>query len=471
MIDFSRRAAARFANKQDQTPPVDGLRLETKPRGKPMAKSDGGILSRWTLKTGPVGSGGVIAPDERLPMGQTIALGLQHVVAMFGATVLAPLLMGFDPNVSILFSGISTIIFFFFTGGRLPSYLGSSFSFIAVVIAATAYAGSGPNANIGLALGGIIACGALYAIIGLIVMKSGIGWIEALMPPVVTGAIVAVIGLNLAPIAVKGVSASGFDAFIGLFTVVAVGVIAVYTKGTVQRLPILLGGLAAYIVYAVLANGAGMGKPVDFSGVANAAWIGMPNFTAPVFDAKAMLLIAPVAIILVAENLGHVKAIGVMTGRNLDPLLGKAFLGDGVATMVSGFGGGTGMTTYAENMGVMAVTKIFSTLVFLVAAAFAILLGFSPKFGALILTIPGPVLGGLALVVFGLISATAGRIWVENKVDFSNARNLITVGVALTVGAGDLMLKFGGFSLGGIGTATFGAIILYQILNGRSANT
>jgi putative pyrimidine permease RutG len=430
-----------------------------------MAKSDGGILSRWTLKTG-----GVIAPDERLPMGQTIALGLQHVVAMFGATVLAPLLMGFDPNVSILFSGISTIIFFFFTGGRLPSYLGSSFSFIAVVIAATAYAGSGPNANIGLALGGIIACGALYAIIGLIVMKSGIGWIETLMPPVVTGAIVAVIGLNLAPIAVKGVSASGFDAFVGLFTVVAVGMIAVYTKGTVQRLPILLGGLAAYVLYAVLANGAGMGKPIDFSGVMNAAWIGMPNFTAPVFDAKAMLLIAPVAIILVAENLGHVKAIGVMTGRNLDPLLGKAFLGDGVATMVSGFGGGTGMTTYAENMGVMAVTKIFSTLVFLIAALFAILLGFSPKFGALILTIPGPVLGGLALVVFGLISATAGRIWVENKVDFSNARNLITVGVALTLGAGDLMLKFGGFSLGGIGTATFGAIILYQILNGRSAN-
>lgn len=430
-----------------------------------MAQSDGGFLSRWTLKTG-----GVIAPDERLPMGQTVALGLQHVVAMFGATVLAPLLMGFDPNVSILFSGIATLIFFFVTGGRLPSYLGSSFSFIAVVIAATAYSGSGANANIGVALGGIIACGAVYAIIGLIVMRSGIGWIETLMPPVVTGAIVAVIGLNLAPIAVKGVSASGFDAFIGLFTVVAVGLVAVYTRGTVQRLPILLGGLAAYIVYAVLANGAGMGKPIDFSGVMNAAWLGMPNFTAPVFDAKAMALIAPVAIILVAENLGHVKAIGVMTGRNLDPLLGKAFLGDGIATMVSGAGGGTGMTTYAENMGVMAVTKIFSTLVFIVAALFAILLGFSPKFGALILTIPGPVLGGLALVVFGLISATAGRIWVENKVDFSNARNLITVGVALTVGAGDLMLKFGGFSLGGIGTATFGAIILYQILNGRSAN-
>lgn len=431
-----------------------------------MAQSNGGFLSRWTLKTG-----GVIAPDERLPMGQTVAVGLQHVVAMFGATVLAPLLMGFDPNVSILFSGVSTLIFFVVTGGKLPSYLGSSFSFIAVVIAASAYSGSGPNTNIGVALGGIIAAGALYAVIGLIVMKAGHAWIETLMPPVVTGAIVAVIGLNLAPIAVKGVSATGFDAFIGLLTVVAVGVIAVYTRGTLQRLPILLGGLAAYIVYAVLANGAGMGKPIDFSGVMNAAWLGMPNFTAPVFEAGAMALIAPVAIILVAENLGHVKAIGVMTGRNLDPLLGRAFLGDGIATMISGAGGGTGMTTYAENMGVMAVTKIFSTLIFIVAALFALLLGFSPKFGALILTIPGPVLGGLALVVFGLISATAGRIWVENKVDFSNARNLITVGVALTMGAGDLMLKFGGFSLGGIGTATFGAIILYQILNGRQADT
>lgn len=426
--------------------------------------SGDGFLSRWTLKTG-----GVIAPDERLPMGQTIVLGLQHVVAMFGATVLAPILMGFDPNVSILFSGIATLIFFFVTGGKVPSYLGSSFSFIAVVIAATAYAGSGPNGNIGVALGGIIAAGALYAVIGLIVMVIGHKWIETLMPPVVTGAIVAVIGLNLAPIAVKGVSASGFDSFIGLLTVVAVGLVAVAAPGVGRRLPILLGGLIAYIIYAICANGLGMGKPIDFSNVAAAAWFGLPNFSAPVFQGGAMALIAPVAIILVAENLGHVKAIGVMTGRNLDPYLGRAFLGDGIATMISGAGGGTGMTTYAENMGVMAVTKIFSTLLFIVAALFAILLGFSPKFGALILTIPGPVIGGLSLVVFGLISATAGRIWVENKVDFSNARNLITVGVALTLGAGDLALKFGGFSLGGIGTATFGAIILYQILRERNA--
>jgi putative pyrimidine permease RutG len=422
---------------------------------------DAMVMTNWTEK-----NGGVIAPDERLPWGQTVVAGLQHVVAMFGATALAPIIMGFDPNVSILFSGVSTLIFFVVTGGKLPSYLGSSFSFIAVVIAATGYAGSGPNANIAVALGGIIACGALYAIIGAIVMAVGHAWIEKLMPPVVTGAIVAIIGLNLAPIAVKGVSASQFDMWIGLLTVVAVGVVAVAAPGSLRRLPILLGGLIAYLFYVLCANGLGMAKPVDFSAIANAAWLGLPNFTAPVFQGSAIALIAPVAVILVAENLGHVKAIGVMTGRNLDPLLGRAFLGDGIATMLSGAGGGTGMTTYAENMGVMAVTKNFSTALFVVAAGFALLLGFSPKFGAVIGTIPGPVLGGLALVVFGLIAATAGRIWVENKVDFSSSRNLITVGVALVAGAGDLALKIGGFSLGGIGTATFGCIILYHLLAG-----
>jgi uracil-xanthine permease len=423
-----------------------------------MPDPDASYFPRWALR-----EQGMIAPDERLPTGQTIALGIQHVVAMFGATVLAPLLMGFDPNVAILFSGIGTLIFFAAVGGRVPSYLGSSFSFIAVVIAATAYAGSGPNANIPVALGGIIAAGALYAVIGLVVMKVGYAWIETLMPPAVTGAVVAVIGLNLAPIAVKGISGSTFDTWIGIATIVAVGLIAVRAPGLARRLPILLGGLVGYLVYAALTNGLGLGKPIDFAAVAAAPWIGLPKFVGPVWNAQAIALIAPVAIVLVAENLGHVKAVAAMTGKNLDPYLGRAFLGDGIATMVAGAGGGTGVTTYAENIGVMAVTRIYSTLVFVVAAITAIVLGFSPKFGALIGTIPGPVLGGLAIVVFGLITATGGRIWVQNKVDFSRARNLVTVGVTLTIGAGDLGLKIGGFTLGGIGTATFGAIILYQL--------
>jgi uracil-xanthine permease len=419
-----------------------------------------GFFPRWV----PARQNGAVMPDERLPLGQTIILGVQHVVAMFGATALAPILMGFDPNLAIFFSGVATLLFFVITGGRVPSYLGSSFAFIAVVIAATGYAGSGPNPNIPVALGGIIAAGVVYTIIGAVVAAAGSGWIERVMPPAVTGAIVAAIGLNLAPIAVKGVSGSQTDIWIGLATVVAVGAVAVYAPGMARRLPILIGGAIAYLLHLVLANGFGLAKPVDFSGVGQAAWFGLPRFVTPVFEPNAMWLIAPVAVVLVAENLGHVKAIGAMTGRSLDRYLGRAFIGDGLATMISGYGGGTGVTTYAENMGVMAVTRIYSTLVFVAAAIVALLLGLSPKFGALILTIPGPVIGGLSIVVFGLITATAGRIWVENGVDFSRARNLLTVGVAVVLGAGDLTIKIGSFTLGGIGTATFGAIIFYHLL-------
>jgi len=420
--------------------------------------SDRSYFPRWTLRRE-----GIVAPAERLPALQTVVLGLQHVVAMFGATVLAPLLMGFDPNVAILFSGIGTLIFFVLVGGRVPSYLGSSFAFIAVVIAATGYAGSGPNANLGVALGGIIAAGVLYAIIGVIVMAAGHRWVDRLMPPVVTGSIVAVIGLNLAPIAVKGISGSPVDTWVGIATIAAVGFVAVRAPGLARRLPILLGGIAGYLLYALCANGLGLGKPIDFSAVTAAPWIGWPKLTAPVWNAHAIALIAPVAIVLIAENLGHVKAVAAMTGQNLDAWLGRAFVGDGLATIVAGAGGGTGVTTYAENIGVMAVTRVYSTLLFVVAAMVAIALGFSPRFGALIMTIPGPVLGGLSIVVFGLITATGGRIWVQNHVDFSRSRNLITAAVTLTVGAGDLSLKLGDFTLGGIGTATFGAILLYQL--------
>jgi putative pyrimidine permease RutG len=418
-----------------------------------------GYFPRWTLK-----HDGVIAPDERLPASQTVALGIQHVVAMFGATVLAPLLMGFDPNVAILMSGVGTLLFFAVVGGRVPSYLGSSFAFIGVVIAASGYAGSGPNANIGVALGGIVACGLLYTVIGAIVMATGTGWIERLMPPVVTGAVVAVIGLNLAPIAVKGVGSTTFDGWMAAITILCVGGVAVFTRGLLQKLLILAGLIAAYLIYLVLANVVGLGKPIVFNGVGAAAWFGLPNFAAPVFKADAMLLIAPVAIILVAENLGHIKAVTAMTGRNLDKYMGRAFVGDGLATMLAGSVGGTGVTTYAENIGVMAATKVYSTLIFVVAAGVAILLGFSPKFGALIQTIPSSVLGGVSIVVFGLIAVAGAKIWVDNKVDFGQNRNLIVAAVTLVLGAGDFTLKIGAFTLGGIGTATFGAIVLYALL-------
>lgn len=426
-------------------------------------------MFHWAEKPSSVlADGGVIAPDERLPWPQTAAMGVQHVIAMFGATVLAPILMGFDPNLAILMSGIGTLIFFLLSGGRVPSYLGSSFAFIGVVIAATAYAGKGPNANIAVALGGIIACGAVYTLIGLVVKAIGTGWIERFMPPVVTGSVVAVIGLNLASVPVKNMAANNFESWMQAVTFVCVALVAVFTRGMVQRLLILVGLALASVVYALLTNGMGLGKPMDLSGIANAAWFGAPSFVSPVFEPAAMLLIAPVAIILVAENLGHIKAVTAMTGRNLDAYMGRAFIGDGVATMVSGAAGGTGVTTYAENIGVMAATRIYSTAVFFVAALIAVVLGFSPKFGAVIQAIPLPVMGGVSIVVFGLIAAAGAKIWVDNKVDFSQNRNLIVAAITLVLGTGDFTLKFGGFALGGIGTATFGAILLWALLGARS---
>ena len=425
-------------------------------------------LLNWTEKpSSTLDNGGVVGPDERLPWPQTGVMGVQHLIAMFGATVLAPILMGFDPNVAILMSGIGTLIFFVMTGGKVPSYLGSSFAFIGVVIAASGYQGPGPNANIGVALGGIIACGLLYFIIGAIVQAIGTGWIERFMPPVVTGAVVAVIGLNLAHIPIKNMAPTNFDAWMQGITFVSVALVAVLSRGMVQRLLILVGLIVASVIYAVLTNVLGFGKPLDLSGIANAAWFGMPGFSAPVFSANAMLLIAPVAIILVAENLGHIKAVTAMTGKDMDRHMGRAFMGDGVATMVAGSVGGTGVTTYAENIGVMAATKIYSTAIFLVAGCMAVVLGFSPKFGALIQAIPLPVMGGVSIVVFGLIAVAGAKIWVDNKVDFSDNRNLLVAAITLVLGTGEYTLKFGDFALGGIGTATFGAILLWALLGRR----
>ncbi len=407
----------------------------------------------WKLK-----QEGVIAPDERLPLSQTIAMGLQHVVIMFGSTVLAPLLMGLNPNIAVLMSGIGTLVFFFIVGGQVPSYLGSSFAFIGVVIAATGYSGSGPNPNIGIAMSGVVACGVVYALIGLIVMKTGVKWIERLMPPVVTGAVVMVIGLNLAPVAVKGMGTTSFEHWYATAALLIIGFAAVYLRGFLQKLLMIVGILISYVVYWMLTNVLGFGKPIDFSAIQNAAWLGVPEFTAPVFDIDAIVLIVPVVVILVAENLGHIKAVNVMTHRNLDPYIGRAFFGDGIATILAGFAGGPGVTTYGENIGVIAATRVYSTLIFPVAACFAILLGFSPKFGAVIQSIPGPLLGAVSVVVFGFIAAAGARIWVESKVDLSTTRNLIVVAITLIVGTGDFSLTIVGFNLGGIGTATLAAI-------------
>ena len=406
---------------------------------------------------------GTIMPEERLPWGNTIAMGMQHVLAMFGSTVVAPLLMGFDPNLAILFSGIGTLLFFLITWGRIPSYLGSSFAFIAPVGAVAASGGGMKEA-----LGGIVVCGLVYLIIGVIVVFTGAGWIDALMPPLVTGAVVTIIGLNLAG-AARNLAVDSMP--LAIITILAVMGIAIAGGGMIGRLPILIGTVFGYLVALILggtsADGRNIGpmhiSGIDFQGVKDAAWIGWPDFTTPSFSWHAISLIAPVALVLVAENTGHIKAVSEMTGRNLMPHLGRGFIGDGVATMVAGAGGGTGVTTYAENIGVMAVTRVFSTAIFIVAAITAVLLGFIPKFGALIGSIPNAVLGGVSTVLFGLIAITGVRIWVENRVDFSKSTNLFIAAVTVIVGAADYTLHFGDFELGGIAIGTFGSIILYQV--------
>ncbi len=415
---------------------------------------------QWRLYQGQIDHRPV-STNEYLPPAQSLVLGIQHAFAMFGATVLAPLLMGFNPNLAILMSGICTLLFFIITGGRVPSYLGSSFAFIGVVAAATGHiTGSGANPNLSVALGGIVACGILYALIGFIVMLTGTRWIEKLMPPVVTGAVVMIIGLNLAPVTVKSVAGQPFEMWMALITVLCMGMIAVFTRGLLQRLLLLVGLLLAYALYVIVSNGLGWGKAIDFSPIAAAPWFGIPSFVQPSFDLNAMLIIAPVAFILVAENLGHIKAVGAMTGENITPQLGKAFVADGLATTLSGSVGAPGMTTYGENIGVMAVTRVYSTIIFVIAGIFAIFLGLSPKFGAVISTIPSAVLTGTSIVVFGLITIAGAKIWIEHKVDFSNNKNLIVAAVTIILGAGNFELTFGNFNLGGIGTATFAAIFL-----------
>jgi uracil-xanthine permease len=289
------------------------------------------------------------------------------------------------------------------------------------------------------------------------------------MPPLVTGAVVMIIGLNLAPAARGLAKDSVFLAFVTLISTLA---IALFTRGLVARLPILLGTVIGYVVALALGGTAVEGRDygflhvqgVELSRVASAPWFGLPQFVAPSFDGRAISLLAPVAIILIAENTGHVKAVEAMTKRRLMPFLGRAFAGDGVATVVAGLGGGTGLTTYAENIGVMAMTRVYSTVIFVIAALVAILLGLSPKFGALVGSIPTGVIGGVVTVLFGLIAITGARIWVENRVDFTRGVNLFIAAVVVIVGAADYTVRVGGFELSGIGLGTFGAIILYQLL-------
>jgi uracil-xanthine permease len=391
----------------------------------------------------------IVFPEQSLPASRMVGLGLQHVIAMFGATVLAPFLMGFDPNLAIFFSGIGTLIFMVVVRGRIPSYLGSSFAFIGPVIAAKSHGG------VPAALGGIAAAAVVYFIVGFLVKtRAGTRAIAALMPPPVTAAVVAVIGIGLAPVG-WDMSSKGWP--LALFTLAVAVFVAVATRGFPKLIPVLIAVIAGYVVAAVAGS-------VDFSAVAKAAWIGLPNFVAPTFGFEAISLIIPVVVMLVAENLGHVKAISAYMERDLTPDVGNAFMGDAAATFVSALGGGTGQTTYAENIGVMSITKVFSIRPLQVAACTAILLGLVPKFGALIGSIPVPVMGGISFLLFGLIAGTSSKVISTADEDWGTLENFgvfgISVALCTAMVAKGVTVTLGGIVLDPIGASTFAAVLL-----------
>ena len=365
---------------------------------------------------------------------------------MFGATFLVPLLTGFPPSTTLFFTAIGTLLFFLVTAGRLPSYLGSSFALIAPILSVTQTLGAP------FALGGIIATGATLALVGVIVHFAGVRWIDAAMPPVVTGAIVALIGLNLAPAAWNWVKEGPITAVV---TIASICLVTVLFKGIIGRLSILIGVLIGYV--AAIAQG-----EVSFDAVGQAAWFGLPQFHTPAFSPSTLGLFLPVVFILIAENVGHVKSVSAMTGENLDDLTGRALIADGVSTMLAGSGGGSGTTTYAENIGVMAATRVYSTAAYIVAAVVALILSLLPKFGALIATIPAGVLGGAGTVLYGMIGMLGVRIWVQNRVDFSNPVNLNTAAVALIVAIANFTWNVGEMTFEGIALGTASALLIYH---------
>ncbi|MDR6939360.1 uracil-xanthine permease family protein [Arcanobacterium hippocoleae] len=405
-----------------------------------------------------IGPGEVVSPQERMRWPLTIGIGAQHVVAMFGATFLVPLLTGFDPATTLFFTGIGTIIFMLITAGRLPSYLGSSFALIAPIGAVTGYVAGGGGVldaqKAALAQGGVIAVGTTLAAIGLIVHFAGAQWIDKLMPPIVTGAIVSLIGFNLAPAAWNNVKQAPITA---VSTILAIVLVTVLFKGIIGRLSILIGVLVGYIV--AIARG-----EVDFGAIAHAGWVGFPQFRAPAFDLSLLGLFVPVVLVLIAENVGHVKSVAAMTGQDLDDVTGRALFADGISTMFAGSGGGSGTTTYAENIGVMAATRVYSTAAYLVAAVIALVLSMLPKFGQLIATIPPGVLGGAATVLYGMIGMLGVRIWVQNKVDFSDPVNLNTAAISMVLAIANYTWVVNGMVFEGIALGSFAAIILYHAM-------
>jgi uracil permease len=403
-----------------------------------------------------------IQTDEKLPVLQAIPLALQHLMAMFGATVLVPLLTGLDPSLAIMTSGAGTILYLILTKGKIPSYLGSSFAFIGPIAAVAATKG------IPAALGGLVVGGLLYVVVALLIKGFGTGWLNKVLPPALVGAVVIVIGLGLAGVAVGMATKGAGDVFaienlvVALVTLGAAIAFSSYFKGFLSTIPVLLGIVVGYLVAALM----GM---VDFQPVLDAKWIGLPTLVFPEWDLGAILIIAPVALVVIIEHIGHLLVVNEIVGKDFTPMLPESLAGDGLATALSAMVGGSPSTTYAENIGVMAVTRVYATQIFWYAGAFAFVIGgFVPKLKFLIQSIPTPVMGGISLLLFGLIASSGLRMLVESGIDYSHSRNLILSSVVLVVGIGmettGTTIPLGDYVLPGMATATFLGILLNLVL-------
>jgi uracil-xanthine permease len=430
-----------------------------------------------------MGPDDVVAPDERLSWGKTVGLGAQHVVAMFGATFVFPLVMGLNAQLAIMMSGIATICFLLIVQGKVPSYLGTSASFVGAVAAIRTQQG-GDSATV---TGAILIAGIVLAIVGVLIHFLGSGVLHTVLPPVVTGAVVMLIGFNLAPVVANIYWPQ--DQWVALLVMTFTIVCAVAFKGFIGRIAVFLALIFGYVLSWVFdkafgqitAYDAGAGKVTthfrtNFDGLKAADWIGFPPHTTmvggkeivgwhlPSFSMAAILVVLPAVIALIAENTGHVKAVAEMTKKDLNPVMGKAIAADGVGTVIASTFGGSPTTTYAENIGVMAATRVYSTAAYYVAAIVAILFGLSPKFGALVASTPGGVLGGITVILYGMIGLLGAKIWKENGVDFGNPINLVPVAAGIVIGIGNVSLKFtDNFILSGIALGTIVAVVAYHL--------
>ncbi|MDF2928799.1 uracil permease [Anaerospora sp.] len=394
----------------------------------------------------------IIQVEEKLPILQTLPLSLQHLFAMFGATVLVPILFKVNPATILLMNGIGTLLYLFICKGRIPAYLGSSFAFLSPVFVIL------PQYGYNAALGGFIVVGAIFTVVGLSIKVIGTKWIDVVFPPAAMGAIVAVIGLELAPVAadMAGLTAKTLDPkviTVSAFTLLVTIFGSILFRGFLSVIPILIGILAGYI----LAFSMGM---IDLNIVANAPWFAAPTFYSPEFNLAAIATIVPAALVVIAEHIGHLVVTGNIVGRDLtrDPGLDRSLLGNGLSTIISGFLGSTPNTTYGENIGVMAITKVYSTWVIGGAAIIAIVLSFVGKLAAAIQSIPVPVMGGVSLLLFGVIAASGIRMLVESKVDYSLPRNLILTSVVLIIGISGAYITIGTVTLKGMALATVASI-------------